>query len=280
MDNKKIKFAFWGTGDFAVKILEILTNNDFIPGLIITAPDKPKGRKMIVTPPPIKEKFKNYKIIQPENLSPSLFTNLPFDLFIVAEYGKIIPKEILNIPQHGSINVHPSLLPKFRGPSPMQSFILSEEKETGVTLILMDEKMDHGPIIAVSNFKPQPNIKYEELEGKLAQLGGDLLAKTIPNWLNGGIKPKEQNHNVATFTKKISKNDGLIKLTDSPESIEKKLKALTPWPGIYFFTKSGKRIIITDAEIKENKLTIKKVKPEGKKEMMFSDFLKGNKTTD
>ncbi len=287
MEKESIKFAFFGTGDFAVKILDILHQNNLIPELIITTPDKPKGRKMFLTPPPLKTWSLKHealisKILQPEKLTRYSLPVTRYDLFIVADYGKIIPKEILDIPKYGALNIHPSLLPKFRGPSPIQSFILSGEKETGVAIILLDEKMDHGPILAQTYLDIQcpsslgHSMSYKELEEKLAELGGELLIEIIPDWISGKIKPQGQNHKEATYTKKIRKNDGLINLEEPAENIERKIRALTPWPRVYTFI-NGKRLLILEAEIKDNKLKIIKIKPEGKNEMNFKDFLRGNK---
>ena len=295
-------FAFFGTSEFAVKILDRLIENGYVPSLVITAPDKPKGRKMILTPPPIKvfAQKHNLKIVQPERLAvkPPLggLTAKSFDLFIVASYGKIIPKSILDVPKFGTLNVHPSLLPKFRGPSPIQAFILSGEEKTGVTIILMDDKIDHGSILSISNLKSQTSnlpageagLNSKQLEEKLAELGGQMLVDTIPKWIKGEIKAKEQNHSQATFTKKINKEDGLVDLEkDSPENIYRKFLAFQPWPGIYYFAKKnnqplspeasasqGKiRVIITDMELKDGKLLIKKVKPESKNEMEYEKFI-------
>ena len=288
-----INFAFFGTSEFAVKILEKLIESGYAPSLVVTAPDKPRGRKMALTPPPVKVSAQKYnlKIIQPEKLS-DLDIECPsgLDLFIVASYGKIIPKSILEIPKFGTLNIHPSLLPKFRGPSPIQSFLLSGEEKTGVTIMLMDEKVDHGPIISISNLKPVcrqarsqiSNLNAKELEEKLAELGGQTLVDVIPKWMNEEIKAIEQDHSQATFTKKISKEDGWVDLEkDKPEIIYRKFLAFNPWPGIYYFTEKNKReirVIITDMELSENgKLKIKKVKPEGKNEINFADFLKGSK---
>ena len=149
MNPANIKFVFFGTGDFGAKVLEKLIERDYAPTMVVTAPDRPKGRKLELTPPPVKNKIENLeygikskiKIIQPEKLIDLPLggeTVKPFDLFIVADYGKIIPRSILDIPKFGTLNAHPSLLPKFRGPSPIQSFILSEENETGDTIMLMD----------------------------------------------------------------------------------------------------------------------------------------------
>lgn len=277
--KNNIKFVFFGTGNFAVKVLEILCQNGFVPELVITTPNKPKGRKMELQPSPIKQWAENNNkiAVQPEKLMDVHDILVAYhDLFIVADYGKIIPIEILNIPKYGALNMHPSLLPKFRGASPIQSFILSGEEETGATIILMDQDIDHGPIIAKSEIRSAKSETYKELESKLAVLGGELLVKTIPDWLGGKIKAQEQNHSQATFTKKITKEDGKINLEkDSQEIIERKVRALTPWPGAYFFA-NNKRIIITEAETKDGKLVIKRVKPEGKNEMLYADFLRGN----
>ena len=278
-----LNFAFFGTSEFSVKILEKLIENGYVPSLIITAPDKPQGRKMIMTPPPVKvfAQNNNLKIIQPESLAvkPPLggLTAKSFDLFIVASYGKIIPKSILDIPKFGALNVHPSLLPKFRGPSPIQSFILSGEKKTGVTIMLMDEQVDHGPILAKQELEFS-KINAKELEEKLAELGGQMLVDTIPKWINGEIKAEKQDHSQATFTKKINKEEGFVDLEkDNPELIYKKFIAFQPWPGIYYFAQKNNqktRVIITDMEFKNGRLLIKKVKPEGKNEMDYGKFIK------
>lgn len=267
-----MRFAFFGGGDFSVRVLDILYRGGFVPELIVTTPDKPRGRKLILQPTPLKiwaEKNNIPVIINYE------LPNANYDLFIIAAYGKILPKKILDIPKCGTLNVHPSLLPKYRGPSPIQSFILSGEKETGTTIMLTDEQMDHGPIIAQQKLEIS-NLYYKELEEKLAELGGRLLIETIPKWLNKEIKLQEQNHSQATFTKKITKQDGLIDLEKDPaEIIERKIRALTPWPGVFTFI-NNKRLIITKAELTDSGLKIERVKPEGKKEMNFDDFLRGN----
>ena len=299
MTNNNLNFAFFGTSEFAVKILGRLIESGYIPSLVVTTPDKPQGRKMIMTSPPVKvfAQKHNLKIVQPERLAvkPPLggLTAKWFDLFIVASYGKIIPKSILDIPKFGTLNVHPSLLPKFRGPSPIQSFILSGEEKTGVTIMLMDDKIDHGQILLQKEFEAR-STKFEirnkfqiqnsenlkrnakQLEEKLAELGGQMLVDVIPKWIKGEIKAKEQDHSQATFTKKINKEDGLVDLEkDNPENIYKKFLAFQSWPGVYYFTKrDGKdmRVIITDMELENGQLKINKVKPESKKEISFSEF--------
>ena len=290
MTNKyNLKFAFFGTSDFSVKVADVLLKNGFVPKLIVTVPDKPKGRKKELSPPSIKiwAQEHNINFIQPPSLK-KLEDNSPiksrqYDLFLVAAYGKIIPLDVINAPKYGTLNVHPSLLPKYRGPSPIQYFILSEEEETGVTIMQMDEEVDHGPILiqrefSISNFQ---FLNYKQLEEKLAELGGQMLIEIIPDWVNEEIKPQKQDHSKATFTKKITKEDGLVDLEEPPEIIERKFRAFYPWPGIYFFIEKNNqkiRVIITDMKLSENgELKINKVKPEGKNEMPYGDFLRGYK---
>ena len=274
MTDNQFKIVFFGTPEFSVKMLEALRQNNFMPILVITESDKPKGRKLKMAPSPVKEWAQRYGI--PVQHHYDNLKSIGADLFIVASFGKILPKEVLEIPKYGTLNVHPSLLPKLRGASPIQGAILSGEKETGVTIMLMNEKMDEGPILSKSNLKSQiSNLSYKELKNQLAELGGKLLVEIIPKWTNGEIKPREQEHKKATYTKKITKENGLIDWNEPAEIIERKIRAFTPWPGAYTFV-SGKRLIIIQAELKNNALKIKRVKPEGKNEMDFADYLRGN----
>ena len=218
------------------------------------------------------------------------------DLVIVASYGKIIPKEILEIPKYGCLNIHPSLLPRYRGPSPIQTTILNGDKKTGVTIILMDKKIDHGPIIAqqeweIPNSQPtadQPKagkfliskrFTYSELCKKLANLGVKLLVETIPKWINNEIKAKPQNHLKATYTKILKREDGEIDWSKSDREIERKIRAFNPWPGTFTFIKHKNktlRIKVLEADIsQDNKLIIKRLQPEGKKPMTFEEFQRG-----
>ncbi|PIR57817.1 MAG: methionyl-tRNA formyltransferase [Parcubacteria group bacterium CG10_big_fil_rev_8_21_14_0_10_38_31] len=279
----KLKIAFLGTPEFAIKILEEMKKGGLTPSLIITTPDKPKGRKLALTPPPVKMWADKEKILtlQPNKLN-DIYTDLKkgdWDLFVLAAFGKIIPKEIVDIPKHGILNVHPSILPEYRGPSPIQSAILSGDTELGVTIMLLDEELDHGPIIATEKLPLSDNLNYEEAEEKLAKLGGKLLVRVALPWTKEKIKTVEQDHKRATFTVKVKKDDALIDWNDNPEIIERRIRAFYPWPGAYFFLdKDGKpfRVIVTKASLKGDKLHLEKVKPEGKNEMTFSDFIKGN----
>lgn len=253
-----MKFVFFGTSEFATQILETLLENNFTPSLIVTTPDKPKGRGLKLTPPPVKEWAEENKIpiAQPEKLKSEDFhqklKDENYDLFIVASYGKIIPKSVLDIPKHKTINVHPSLLPRWRGADPIRSSILAGDKETGVSIMLLDEEMDHGPILAVEKFRLSNDITYEELEKTLSKLGGELLVKVMPEWAADKIGLKEQDHAKATYTKKVSKEDGRIDWNESAEVIRRKIRALNPWPGTFTFWKnkdSNIRIKILEGEI-------------------------------
>jgi methionyl-tRNA formyltransferase len=270
--SKKLNFVFFGTPDVASETLQILKENGYTPSLIVTSPDRPQGRKMLVTPPPTKiwAMENNIPYIQPEKLSPK---EISADLFIVVAYGKILSEEILNIPKFGSINIHYSLLPKYRGASPVESAILNGNKETGVTIQKMKFKMDAGPIIAQEKIEILPDEKASELRTRLIKIGGELLVKTLPDITDGKINEVEQNESETTFCKKIAKEDGLVNLADNAEKNYNKFRAYATWPRTFFF-KDGKRIIITDATLENNVFVIKKVLPEGKKEITWEQFNK------
>lgn len=279
MEKNNLKIAFFGTPEFAVIILDELKNAGIIPSLVVTAPDKRQGRGMILTPPPVKIWAEQNKIpfLQPEKLDDSFLKQLKTDswqLFIVAAYGKILKKEILDIPAHGTLNVHPSLLPKFRGSSPIESAIRTGEAETGVSIMLLDELMDHGPILVQVKVPLEEDTRAIELERELAITGGSLLAQVIPKWIDGEIKAMPQDETHATFTKKIKKEDGLIDLADDPMTNYRKIRAYEAWPRAYFF-KDGKRVIVTEAEMIDGAIHIRRVLPEGKKDMGYEDFLRG-----
>jgi len=269
MEKSKPKIVFFGTPEFSVKILEALGAAGLTPVLIITAPDKPRGRKMRFSPSPVK-KWAQEKNIPVEHNYDSLKL-ASADLFVVASFGKILPKKILDIPKHGTLNVHPSLLPKLRGASPIQSAILRGEKETGVTIMLIGEGVDNGPILSQQKLEfPISNFQFLELEDKLAELGGKLLVETIPKWLNGKIKPQAQDPSKATYTKLITKKDGEIDWNEKPEIIDRKIRAFTPWPGAYTIL-NDRRIIVTKARLdKQGELKIERIKPEGKREMDYN----------
>jgi methionyl-tRNA formyltransferase len=200
--------------------------------------------------------------------------NIP-DLFLVVAYGKILPEEIINMPKLGSINIHYSLLPKYRGASPVESAILNGDSETGVTIQQMEYKMDSGPTIATEKAKIFPEEKAEDLRKRLIKIGGDLLINKLPEIIASNIKLTPQNENEATYCKKIKKEDGLIDLNDDGVKNYNKFRAYAHWPRTCFFA-NNKRVIITDAVLDNQNFVIKKVLPEGKKEIKYEDFLKSN----
>ncbi len=283
MQNSDIKFVFFGTPEIAVTILEELKMKELTPSLIVTAPDRPSGRGMKLTHPPVKIWADENKIptLQPEKLDADFVSRLKesdWDLFVVFAFSSILKKEVIEIPTHGTINLHPSLLPKLRGPSPIVSAILTDAKTTGVTIIEIDEKMDHGPILAQEEITPETwPLPVAELEEILMEMGGKLLAGTIPKIISKDLEPREQNHSDATFCHMLKKEDGLIDLDDDPYQNLLKINAYADWPGTFFYvTKNDKeiRLKIIDAHISsDGRLLIERVVPEGKKEMSYVDFL-------
>ena len=195
---------------------------------------------------------------------------MKYDFFIVVSYEKTSPNEILDLPKLGTINIHPSLLPKYRGPSPIVSPVLNGDSQTGVTIIQIDEEMDHGPILAQEEISLKGDENIGDLEKSLALLGGELLIKIIPEFVAGKIKPIEQDHSKATFCKKIKKEDGLIDLNDEGVKNYNKFRAYATWPRTFLF-RDGKRVIITDAVLEDGKFVIKKVIPEGGKEVDYKN---------
>lgn len=273
-----MRFVFFGTPDFAEIVLNKMIEGGCKPDLVICNPDRPFGRKKIITPPPTKVLAKKYRIDvwQPEKLAGESFEEKVdgIDFAVVAAYAKLIPQKILNYPRLGTIGVHPSLLPKYRGASPIQSAILGGEKETGVTLYLMDEKLDHGPILAQRRTLIGHHENYLQLEKRLAEMGGDLLAETLPDFSSGKIKSKVQDHERATMTGKFKTDDAFINPKDllaaengdtkRAEEIFRKIRAFISEPGVW--TKiEGKRTKILEADIKDQKLIIRKIQKDGER---------------
>jgi len=280
MTKQKINFVFFGTPLYAEFVLEELEKKGLLPSLIITAPDRPAGRGLSLTPPPVKiwANERNIPVLQPEKLDAGFISklkNVGYELAIVAAYGKIIPNEVLDIPKHGTLNIHPSILPKYRGPSPLEAPILNGDIETGVSIMLLDEEMDHGPIIVQEKIKIN-ELNKERLGEKLFRLGGKMLVDIIPQWIHGEIEARVQKHEEASYTKKITKQDGLVDLNDDPKINWQKFRAYYKWPVTFFFIEKNPgqiRVKITEAEFKNNEFIIKKVIPEGKKEINYDQFL-------
>ncbi|MEK7080965.1 MAG: methionyl-tRNA formyltransferase [Patescibacteria group bacterium] len=280
--SEKLNFVFFGTPNFAVYVLEELAEAGYLPSLVVTTPDIKIGRGNKYDSPPVKKwaDAHNIPVLQPEIIDESFLNILrknEYDIFVLTAYGKMLPKKLLDIPKYGILNTHPSLLPKLRGASPVRSAILNNERITGATVIILDEKMDHGPIVGQESIeikeKDWPPL-LSELEETLFRKGGKLLVKVMEDYVNGKIIPKTQDESKATYSKKIRREDGLVDLEKDPtKDIYNKYCAFYGWPGIYF-VKNGKRIKITDAVFENGEFVIKKVLPEGKKEIKYEDFLK------
>lgn len=246
-----------GSDSFVVPVVQTLLDN-FEVIAVVTAPDSAVSKSFrgkIFTPSKLDDEFIN----DLKKLNP--------DLIVVSSYGKIIPQAILDIPKFGALNVHPSLLPKYRGASPVPATILAGDKETGVTIIEMDEKMDHGPIIYASKISLIGQENLQELINKLFQLGAEVLVKVIPDFVSGKIKPHEQDHTKATFCKLMSKEDGYFDLNTPPdwEKLDRMTRAYYPWPGVWT-TWNGKIVKFFPNQM---------IQMEGKKIMSMKDFLNG-----
>jgi methionyl-tRNA formyltransferase len=262
-----MKILFFGTPRFAQIVLKKLINSPYKPIQVITAPDGKTGRGLQLTPTPVKKLAQQHdiEVLTPQSLNE--VNNLDFDLAILVAYGKIIPKNILSIPKHGFINVHPSLLPKYRGPSPIQSTILAGEVKTGVSIMVLDKEIDHGPVIAAKKITISPQDTHESLVESLGKTGANLLLDILPGYLKGKLKPKPQNHVDATSTSHITKQNGFIDLENPPDSktLDRMIRAYYPWPTVW--TKLDGKII--------KFLPQGKIQPEGKRVMSLIEFKNG-----
>lgn len=250
MPRLNIEMVFFGSDSWSIHVLKALEDN-FDVKAVVAAPDSA-----------VANYFKGLVLALDE-----LDKNFKSDLFVVASYGKIIPKSILDIPKYGALNVHPSLLPKYRGPSPVPATILAGEKQTGVTIIKMDEKMDHGPIVYTKKIRLSGQENITDLINKLFQLGAEVLVDIIPDFIKGRIKLKPQNHSKATYCHLLTKEDGYFEIDNppSPEQLDRMIRAFYPWPNAW--TKWNGKIVKFYPD--------GKIQMEGKKIMPLKDFLNG-----
>ena len=250
-----INIAFFGTHDFAATILEgLLSNPAFSIQTVFTQPDRKVGRKQILEESPVKKLAlqHNLHIEQPETFKKFQFPFSNFQLAIVAQYGLIIPKRIIEAFPKGMINVHGSILPKYRGASPIQDAIKNGEKVTGVTIMLMDEKVDHGPILSHEGVVIDPEDNFTTLSKKMAATGSTLLLNTLTQYLSGEIIPEPQQHAQATFTVLINKNDGKLDFSKSNTDIYNTYRAFTPWPGVWCLWKEKRLKLLKIIKAVEN----------------------------
>lgn len=302
---KRYRTLFFGTPEFVIPVVKFLYENEELLG-VVTQPDKPKGRGLALSPSPVKAwaKVLGLKVFEPQKLKDPLFLTalkeLSPDLIVVFAYGKILPKEVLEIPQEGCWNIHLSLLPKYRGASPVQWALLEGEKKTGVTIMLMDEGMDTGPILLQKECPISEEDHAETLLMKLSELSVFALKEALELWKEGKLKPQPQSEEGASYAPLIKKEDGFFTFEEPGERIVRKLRAFYPWPGI--FTKyKGKILKVHSARVipfegeavpgkvlkvdkegivvatSEGALLLKEVQLEGKKRVSGYEFALGQR---
>ncbi|MDY0132329.1 MAG: methionyl-tRNA formyltransferase [Desulforegulaceae bacterium] len=302
MDWKNYKIIFMGTPEFAAVPLKALKNQGFNICLAVTQPDRKKGRGKKLLPPPVKTKalelgievFQPEKIKEPESIK-KLESYSP-DFLVVAAYGQILPKKVLDIPKFAPINIHASILPFYRGASPIQHVILNMEKETGITTMFMDEGLDTGDILHIEKTKISKNDTTKTLHDRLSILGADSIIYTLKNF--NQIKRQKQDDKLSTYAPLLKKKDGHINWKESADKIEAKIRAFDPWPGTFTFLDDNRlkvfsvektsnqssatpgtivnteetRLIVSSGDFD---LMIKEIQPAGKKKMTAAQFLKG-----
>lgn len=254
MNFEHYKVIFFASSEFSIPSLEAVKNEKWNIVALITQPDKPKGRELRLSPTPAKEwalahqvKFLQFESLK-SNIAVETIASLRADFAVVISYGKIIPPGVLNKTRLGFLNIHPSKLPKYRGPSPVQSVILNGEKQTAVSIILMDEVLDHGPVVAQEVVDIESDVDYQKLHDLLAHIAAQSLINTLRPWVLGKIKAKPQDEKAATFTKILTKEDGRVNWKNPAERILRQLRALRVWPGIWTILE-GKRVKIADARV-------------------------------
>lgn len=249
-----MNIVFMGTPEFAVPVLDVLSEMDVSIVAAYTKEDKPRGRGLRVVVSPVKKWAVDHgvMVLQPPSFrQPEAVRQLAAlrpDVAVVAAYGRILPREVLAIPPKGFVNIHPSMLPRYRGPSPVVTALLDGVKSTGVSLMLLDEGMDTGPILAQREEPVLPNDTAESLTARLFQRGAELLRETLPAWLRGEISPVPQDGSKATVTRMVQREDGEADWGLPAVELERRVRAYTPWPGLYTRWK-GKQVRIVEATV-------------------------------
>ena len=295
---KKLKIGFMGTPSFAVPILNSLIKDNYHIEFVYTQSGRPAGRGLRKKNSEIYEvaKTKNINIRVPEKLDHeeiNFISNKEIDIIIVAAYGLILPERILKIPKYGCLNVHASLLPKWRGAAPIQRSIMAGDKKTGISYMLMDKGLDTGPVILQKEIQIGENDNFLKVHDSLSLIASQTISETILKFIEGKLATKEQNDDIASYADKIEKHETKIDWNLTAKEIRNLIYSLSPLPGAWTITKEGKRLKILSASIEEAKgeiavlgenqilgcgqssLKIKEVKPEGKKIMLFDDYLRG-----
>ncbi|RJP55751.1 MAG: methionyl-tRNA formyltransferase [Anaerolineaceae bacterium] len=296
-----IRVVFMGSPDFALPSLRLLSQHHDVVG-VVTQPDRASGRGRGLKPPPVKTFALelNIPVIQPEKLrEPEALSQLETwnpDLIVVAAFGQILKKEILDLPKHGCLNVHASLLPRWRGAAPINAAILAGDEETGVTIMKMDAGLDTGPMLAKRSIRLKPEDTAGSVFQTLSTLGADLLIETLPGYIAGKIAPQPQPKEGATYAPMLKKEDGLLDFTKPAAELERRVRAMNPWPGAWFQW-NGNMLKVMRADVSEDKglaggsrftvegraavmcadgaLVLEEVQPAGGKVMSGKSFLAG-----
>ena len=299
----KERVVFMGTPDFAVPILQTLLKEQYNVVAVVTQPDRPKGRKQILTPPPVKEFAvkENIPVLQPEKIKNEYEIVLDYkpDLIVTAAFGQILPKELLEVPKLGCINVHASLLPELRGGAPIHYAILQGKKETGVSIMYMVEALDAGDVLSQTKVAITEKDTVGTLHDKLSEAGSELLKETLPKLLKGEITPQPQDHDRATYAYNIKREEEIIDWNKNQEAIYNQIRGLNPWPvastlwndkplKVWWGEKISKTYEHKPGQIVEIEkdgfivccgdskgLKITELQPAGKKRMDASSFLRG-----
>ena len=288
-----MRIVFMGTPDFAVPCLERLLIDGHEVLAVFSQPDKPQGRKMVLTPPPVKQTALAHGIPveQPEKIKGNdavmtLLRNLAPELIVVVAYGRILPQELLDLPKYGCINVHASLLPKYRGAAPIQWAILNGERETGVTTMQMDAGIDTGDMLLQEKMLIPEDMTAGELFERLSGLGAETLSRTIALLEQGRLAPQQQDETQASHAPMLTKAHSPMDWSRTAQALHNQVRGLNPWPGAITEYES-KRLKIHKSQVIEvpngfsmpcgdgKYLALLEVQPEGKKRMPGADFLRG-----
>jgi methionyl-tRNA formyltransferase len=302
-----IRVVFLGSPQFATPTLQALAGRYRVIG-VVTQPDRPAGRGQQLAPPPVKTLAERLglPVIQPRRLrEPAAIAQLQEwrpELIVVAAFGQILRPEVLNLPSRGCINVHASLLPRWRGAAPIQAAILNGDRETGITIMQMDPGVDTGAILAQRAMIIQENDTAGTLSERLAALGAELLLESLPGFLEGRLLPKAQDDSLATYAPMLNKEDGLLDFSQPAESLERRVRAMQPWPGAHFIWQ-GERLKVLRVSLAEvpasleqdqpgktlrwagkpalraadGLLVLEEVQPAGKRRLTGKEFLQGAK---
>lgn len=303
MKPSNYKIIFFGSSEFSIPSLEKLQKDGWNITLVITQPARPKGRGQRLFNTPVYNKakslgleIKTFDTLKSHEAENAIAGQVA-DLAVVVSYGIIIPKKVLKLTRLGFVNIHPSLLPKYRGPSPIQIALLNGEMVTGVTLMLMDDSMDHGPIIRQETVQMAQD-NFSELHDRLSRVGAELLKQTLLKWVTGKQAAVPQEDVKATFTKILTREHGQIDWKKPAGHIARQIRAYTPWPGTWTILE-GKRLLVLKGRVAEGKIELNpgeirivndtliigsgnktlfeilKLQLEGKKDMAVADFLRG-----